>query len=102
MVLKEDMLKFTLDVVTSESFTRKMDFIIVGMLGCDWCWSSCCTWYQRDSLPFVSMRKDGYVTDTYPSTYIDAQFRLFFEEYISLKTALLTMIDDEKDYLSIR
>ena len=38
----------------------------------------------------------------FPSTYIDAQFRTFLEKYICLRTALLPMVDDENDYISIR
>jgi hypothetical protein len=38
----------------------------------------------------------------YPSIYIDAQFRTFFEKYICLGTALLPTIDDENEYLSVR
>ena len=40
---------------------QAFSFILVAMLGCDWCSSRCCTWYQRGSWPFVSIRKNGYL-----------------------------------------
>jgi hypothetical protein len=45
--------------------------------------------------------RDRYIC-RYPSTYIDAQFRTFFERHMSVRTTLLSSIDDAHDYLSLR